>query len=92
MYWCATGVDKDHNVVHGLWDACGEDCPLEEDDNTGDKAKYYLILDKIMLQGCRTTQDKDCIFPFKFQGRFYKSCTRDYSENRAPWCATKVCW
>eukprot|EP00090_Calanus_glacialis_P043131 TRINITY_DN7631_c0_g1_i7.p1 TRINITY_DN7631_c0_g1~~TRINITY_DN7631_c0_g1_i7.p1 ORF type:complete len:921 (-),score=153.36 TRINITY_DN7631_c0_g1_i7:68-2830(-) len=43
-----------------------------------------------MDEGCRTTTNEECIFPFKFRGRFYKSCTRDYSDNGSPWCATQV--
>jgi len=31
-----------------------------------------------------------CIFPFKFKGKEYKTCTTDHSENGKPWCAYQV--
>ena len=49
VYWCATGVDKDQNVVHGLWDECGQECPLE-DDRRGDQSWNYLIFDIRILK------------------------------------------
>ena len=33
---------------------------------------------------------KQCIFPFKFNGKTYNKCTKDESENGQPWCAFKV--
>ena len=35
-------------------------------------------------------ESKDCIFPFKFKGKTYASCTKDHTTNNKVWCATKV--
>ena len=36
-YWCATAVGKEQQVVHGKWEDCGGDCPLNlEEDHAGD--------------------------------------------------------
>ena len=36
-YWCATAVNKEQQVVHGKWEDCGGDCPLNlEEDHAGD--------------------------------------------------------
>ena len=35
-YWCATAVDKEKQAVHGMWEDCGEGCPLNlEEDHAG---------------------------------------------------------
>ena len=40
---------------------------------------------------CKTEKSKEnCIFPFKFGGKKYNACTKDYSDNGLPWCATAV--
>jgi len=31
-----------------------------------------------------------CVFPFKYKGKFYASCTKDHTTNGKAWCATKV--
>jgi len=31
-----------------------------------------------------------CIFPFKYKGKQYDSCTTDHSQNGKPWCAYEV--
>ena len=33
---------------------------------------------------------KDCIFPFKFKGKIYASCTKDHFASGKAWCATEV--
>merc|ERR1711976_559697 len=35
-------------------------------------------------------ESKDCIFPFKFKGKTYASCTKDHTTNNKAWCATEV--
>ena len=35
-------------------------------------------------------ETKDCIFPFKFKGKTYASCTKDHTVNGKAWCATEV--
>ena len=39
---------------------------------------------------CKSVGGEDCIFPFKFKGKTYTSCTTTESVNGAAWCATKV--
>jgi len=35
-----------------------------------------------------STQDGPCIFPFKYKGHLYQTCTTD--DDTEPWCATEV--
>ena len=42
------------------------------------------------LLDCKTVQGKDCVFPFKYKGTTYSSCTQAESSNGAAWCATEV--
>ena len=35
-------------------------------------------------------KQKNCIFPFKYEGKTYNKCTKDNSENGKSWCAFKV--
>ena len=43
--------------------------------------------------GCKTTEGKKCVFPFKFRGRLYYECTwewsLDESRNGSAWCGTQ---
>ena len=31
-----------------------------------------------------------CVFPWKYKGKTYNSCTMDWDIELRPWCATKV--
>ena len=31
-----------------------------------------------------------CVFPWKFKGKTYNSCTMEWEPDQRPWCATKV--
>ena len=31
-----------------------------------------------------------CVFPWKYKGKTYNSCTMDWETDQRPWCATKV--
>jgi len=35
-------------------------------------------------------ENKQCIFPFKYKGKFYASCTKADTTNGKAWCATEV--
>ena len=35
-------------------------------------------------------ENKPCIFPFKYKGKFYASCTKADTTNGKAWCATEV--
>ena len=37
---------------------------------------------------CRIDENSTCIFPFEYQGRTYKTCTYDHSNEGIPWCMT----
>ena len=39
---------------------------------------------------CTTVTNASCVFPFRYRGRSYHACTRDYSSNGQPWCAVRV--
>ena len=39
---------------------------------------------------CETVNGKVCQFPFRYKGTTYYQCTKDYSENENPWCATEI--
>jgi len=39
---------------------------------------------------CKTVKGNNCIFPFKYKGKSYSSCTKVDSANGAGWCATQV--
>ena len=35
-------------------------------------------------------ESKQCIFPFKYNGKVYADCTSDHSHHDKAWCATEV--
>ena len=44
---------------------------------------------------CQTIEEnsdivKDCVFPFRYKGKKYSTCTTFDSENGKAWCATKI--
>ena len=43
---------------------------------------------------CKTVSgpddNKPCIFPFRFKGINYHTCTLEQATNGAPWCSTRV--
>ena len=46
-----------------------------------------------LLLDCTTTDGKQCVFPFRYNGVIYKGCTKvtwegKYTNN--PWCSTEV--
>ena len=42
------------------------------------------------VPACKTVQNENCIFPFKYNDKMYVECTTDDSDNGRAWCATKV--
>ena len=34
--------------------------------------------------------ERDCVFPFTYQGKTYNKCTKDNSANGNSWCAYEV--
>ena len=47
-----------------------------------------------ILDGCKTVSgpdnNKPCIFPFKFQGITYNTCSTVLANENKPWCSTLV--
>jgi len=39
---------------------------------------------------CTTVKGRKCKFPFKFQGKTFASCTREFDPDSKPWCSTKT--
>merc|ERR1711996_145594 len=39
---------------------------------------------------CQTEFANTCIFPFKFRGKTFRSCTFEGTTNGKAWCATRV--
>ena len=35
-------------------------------------------------------EQKNCVFPFTYEGKTYTKCTKDNSINKKAWCAYKV--
>ena len=35
-------------------------------------------------------KQRNCVFPFTYEGKTYNKCTKDNSENGKSWCAYKV--
>jgi len=72
--WCSTKVDvkNGRKTVPGNWKDCVKECSPE-----GPVVKR-------LQHNC----GKPCIFPFKYKGNYYGSCT-SVNHNK-PWCSTKV--
>ena len=51
--------------------------------------KSQMII-KYFFTECKTVKGNNCIFPFKYKGKSYSSCTKVESANGAGWCATEV--
>ena len=70
-------------------------CPTEVDEYGISGQKYEECTYNCNLP-CVTKDYKTCIFPFKYKGRSYNKCTRDWVfgigmySNQPSWCATKV--
>ena len=41
------------------------------------------------LSGCRASNGKLCVFPFRFAGTEHSACTVDQDDKEKPWCSTK---
>ena len=37
-----------------------------------------------------TSSGKKCVFPFKYRGIEYSTCTRDGDGGKGPWCSTST--
>ena len=87
--WCATKVDSDDNVVRNFWKDCEEGCPMGETNAFFHQLKSQMII-RYFFTECKTVKGNNCIFPFKYKGKSYSSCTKVESANGAGWCATQV--
>ena len=53
------------------------------------RSYFYVFLKStfcITYLGCQTKYEEPCIFPFKYSGTTYTSCTS--VDNDQPWCST----
>ena len=41
-------------------------------------------------RGCRISDDKTCVFPFRVSGRLYDKCTTVGTSDQTPWCSLEV--
>jgi len=57
----------------------GKDC-------SGDAAQQVDCNDGV-CPGCVTTKGQSCVFPFKYRGKIYTSCTKDGYHTH--WCSTE---
>ena len=87
--WCATKVDSDDNVLRNSWKDCEEGCPMGETNAFFHQIKSQMII-RYFFTECKTVKGNNCIFPFKYKGKSYSSCTKVESANGAGWCATEV--
>jgi len=75
--WCSTRVDSSGNHISGNWGNCesGSGCPIPS---------------KTCFTRSGPSANKPCIFPFKFNGTEYSTCTYASSHSGEPWCSTEV--
>jgi len=73
--WCSTRVDSSGNHISGHWGNCESGCPIPS---------------KTCFTRSGPSANKPCIFPFKFNGTEYSTCTYASSHSGEPWCSTEV--
>ena len=78
--WCATQVDSAGVVVTNKWGDC----------DTGSISSCQP--ETISVPSCTTESgpytDQPCVFPFRYNGITYSSCTTQ--DKSAAWCSTKT--
>ena len=79
--WCSTLVDESGNHVGGQhWGTCGTNCLIS-----------HKKIDK-EISKCKTIDGPDvkkqCVFPFKFKGMTYNTCTWEGDSTGGAWCST----
>lgn len=91
--WCSVKVDRDGNHIGrgGHWGDCDVEA-CQEDEATWTKASNFDEDDRMCFtEGKVGDSGKPCVFPFRFEGKIYNSCTTDGSGGRkVPWCATRT--
>ena len=77
---CPTCAKAENELCGGPWNAAGR-----------------CAKDLNCLRTCRCSlkfqpgvEQIDCVFPFKFKGKIYGSCTKDNTVSGNAWCATEV--
>merc|ERR1711976_692003 len=74
--WCALKLDSKGDVIIGQWADCDSVC-LVETNPRGPGSKC-------------TANGQNCVFPFKYKGKEYNSCTKAESYNGKAWCALEL--
>merc|ERR1712107_903304 len=74
--WCATQTDSSGAVVTNKWGDCDHD-----------SVSSSCTVENINIDPC-TTPTGQCVFPFRYKGTVYSSCTT--VDRVSSWCSTKT--
>ena len=75
---------KEVDTMMELWIWCQQTVFL-------DQMGHSVVYSHLLQEGKVGDSGKPCVFPFRFEGKIYNSCTTDGSGGRkVPWCATRT--
>lgn len=77
-FWCSTRVDRDGWHVRGEWGYCNPD-------TCGTRSPTPAP-----TPSCTVTDGRACMFPFRFRGILYDTCTNENDPDGRYWCSTKT--
>merc|ERR1719187_1448479 len=93
--WCPTEVKDNGNADPFKLADCAPGCPVAVGSEAGNIARPPAPPGAPAPPGpplvrCQTVKGDLCIFPFKYDGKIFTKCTKYNSDNKQPWCPTKV--